>query len=485
MGNRTREAALVERRKKEVMKGLSGFRIALVQAGAAALAIFVVWGGVTARADVIAPMSVTGSEPAASTWEQSFGAVMQLAQAAPAAQPSPAGAPATAVPAAAASPTPAAASTPEPALTTPAVTGPLQMASPNHVNLLKWVPVLSELPAPIANLFNFDVNGVVSGIAIGQNHQMPGDFDARVDASNAQAFIQQPNGLIQYYVQVGGYSIPALGAPYVDLGNAVNALYGIVPVAYLKIQPTDSFSIMGGNLPTLIGAEYTFTFENINIERGLLWNQENAINRGLQVNYSKGPISASLSWNNGFYSHSYTWLTGSLAWAINSANTLSVVGGGNLGFAKSNNFATPLLLNNSQIYNVIYEYNSAPWIIQPYFQWTVVPHNSEIGVLKTTSTIGGAMLASYSFTSNISLGARAEIIGTNGSVNDGAANLLYGPGSQAWSLTLTPTYQYEKYFVRVEGSYVQAMGYTPGDVFGMQGTHPTQLRGLIEAGVLF
>jgi hypothetical protein len=108
----------------------------------------------------------------------------------------------------------------------------------------------------------------------------------------------------------------------------------------------------------------------MNIERGLLWNQENAINRGLQLNYTYGPLAASVSWKNGFYSHSYTWVDGSLAWTINPANTLSLVGGGNAGFAKSSNFATPLLNNNGQIYNVIYEYNNSPWIIEPYFQET-------------------------------------------------------------------------------------------------------------------
>jgi hypothetical protein len=97
---------------------------------------------------------------------------------------------------------------------------------------------------------------------------------------------------------------------------------------------------MAGNLPTLFGAEYTFTFENMNIERGLLWNQENAITRGVQLNYTYGPLSGSLSWNNGFYSHSYTWVDGSVAWTINSANTLSFVDGGQTGFAASNNFAT-------------------------------------------------------------------------------------------------------------------------------------------------
>jgi hypothetical protein len=298
------------------------------------------------------------------------------------------------------------------------------------------------------------------------------------------AIIQQPNGIVQYYLQVGGYGIPALGTPYTPLNNAVNALWGVIPEGYLKIAPTANFSIMGGNLPTLLGAEYTFTFENMNIERGLLWNQENVINRGLQLNYSQGQFSGSLSWNNGFYSHSYTWLTGSLAWAPNSTNTLSVVGGGNLGFTASNNFATPLLQNNSQIYNLIYEYNSSPWIIEPYFQWTIVPHNSEIGVFESTSTLGGALLASYAFTSNLFLAARAEIIGSTGSASGGAANLLYGPGSQAWSLTLTPTYQYKQLFARVEGSYVQAMNYTSGDTFGFFGDHPTQLRGALEIGAL-
>ncbi len=392
----------------------------------------------------------------------------------------------SAVPAASASPAaPAAASTPTPPLPSPSVTGPLQMASPNAIDLPKLIPALSEMPSPIADLFKFDVNGVVSGIGIVQNHAQPGDFDARVDASNAELIIQKPDGLIQYYLQVGGYSIPALGTPYVNLGNAVNALYGPLPAAYLRIAPTDNFSIMAGNLPTLMGAEYTFTFENINIERGLLWNQENAINRGVQLNYTQGPVSASVSWNNGFYSHSYTWLWGSLTYAVNSANSVTAVGGQNLGFSKSSNFATPVLQNNSGIYDLIYTYNSSPWIIQPYFQWTVVPNNPDIGVLKTTSTIGGAILASYAFTDNIFLAARAEYIGSTGNTTDGAANLMYGPGSEAWSLTLTPTYQYKQFFVRAEGSFVQAMSYTPGDVFGGQGRNPAQLRGLIETGLLF
>ena len=138
-------------------------------------------------------------------------------------------------------------------------------------------------------------------------------------------------------------------------------------------------------------------------------------------------------------------LTGLLAWTINPQNSLSIVGGGNAGFAKSTNFATPLLNNNGQIYNVIYTFNAAPFVITPYFQETNIPYNPDIGVLKSTQTLSGAILASYAITDMFSIAGRAEYIGTTGNENSpkgSAANLLYGVGSDACSLTLTPTFQW-------------------------------------------
>jgi len=88
-------------------------------------------------------------------------------------------------------------------------------------------------------------------------------------------------------------------------GLATNAFYGTFPQGYLKLAPTSSFSIEVGKLPTLIGAEYTFSFENMNIQRGLLWNQENAVNRGAQVNYTAGPVSLSVAYSDGMYSNNY------------------------------------------------------------------------------------------------------------------------------------------------------------------------------------
>ncbi|MDA8246917.1 porin [Acidithiobacillus sp.] len=353
----------------------------------------------------------------------------------------------------------------------PAMTGPLQTPSPFQFSA-----------GPLGKL---DITGVMSGMGIWQDNPVPGDRFTHADISNGQIFIQKTHGLIQFFLQAGAYNMPALGTPFLSTGATTADYYGALPQAYLKIAPTKYFSVLIGKLPTLIGAEYTFTFENMNIERGLLWNQENAVNRGVQVNYSAGPLSASLAWSDGFYSNRFNWLSGDLSYTINSANTVSFVGAGNAGQTGYSTLATPIYQNNSDIYNLIYTYSSGPWMIQPYLQYTQVSANPAIGVGRGTGTRGAAILASYSLTPHITLAARAEYIASTGNATDGAVNLMYGAGSKAWSITVTPTYQDHDFFARAEFSYVQASSYTQGDVFGPQGTNPTQARALVETGFLF
>jgi len=363
------------------------------------------------------------------------------------------------------------------AMTTPAMAGPLAAnPDPFHFDAGFLGPVY--------------VTGAVSGLGLVQSNPVPGDHTGSASLSNGQVFIQKTDGLFQYFVQVGAYTLPALGTPYFNTAKATGDFYGPLPQAFIKIAPTDTFSVMAGKLPTLIGAEYTFSFENMNIERGLLWNQENAVNRGVQANYTAGPVAFALSLNDGFYSNNYNWLWGSATWTIDPANTLSFVGGGNFSRSTKNTLATPIFLNNEEIYNWIYTYNAAPWTITPYFQYTNVPKNPAIGAFQSASTYGGAILANYSFAadsplSGVSLPVRVEYIASSGSAAAGAPNLIYGPGSDAWSITVTPTYQFDKYFVRAEGSYVQAMHTTPGLVFGPTGNAKSQTRGMLEFGILF
>jgi hypothetical protein len=331
------------------------------------------------------------------------------------------------------------------------------------------------------------VTGALSGLGFWQSNPFPGDRNERADLSNGQIVIQKTDGIFQFYVQGGIYSLPSLGASYLSAERQTGDTFGVVPEAYAKLVPSDSFNVEAGKLPTLIGAEYAFTFENMNIERGLLWNQEPIISRGVQVNLTTGPVAWSASINDGFYSGQVDWATGAATWTINPANSLEIVGGGNYGRATTirDSLLPVLPQDNGQILNVIYTYNSAPWTITPYFQYTNVPSNPTLGWTHSGQTWAGALLASYAFNGNVSLAGRAEIIGSTGSITDGAPNLLYGPGSSAWSFTLTPTYQQGIFFARAEGSIVGASGITPGLAFGRNGSEKTQGRVMLEAGVIF
>lgn len=107
--------------------------------------------------------------------------------------------------------------------------------------------------------------------------------------------MQKPDCIIQFFLEAGEYSIPVLAAPYIRTKKMTEQTYGYLPQGFIKVAPTVNFSLMVGKLPTLFGAEYTFTYQNMNVQRGLLWNQENAVNRGIQANYTAGLLSASLS----------------------------------------------------------------------------------------------------------------------------------------------------------------------------------------------
>jgi hypothetical protein len=214
-----------------------------------------------------------------------------------------------------------------------------------------------------------------------------------------------------------------------------------------------------------------------------LWNQENAVSRGIQLNQTFGKFTASVSWNDGFYSNRFTWLTGSLTY-VNGPHSVSLVAGGNYDKTAFQTMATPVQ-NNSSIYNAIYTYTKGAWIIQPYFQATIVPTNAQIGIINGATTAGAALLMSHAFKHGFSLAGRYEYIGSTGSTTAKSVNLMFGPGSSGTSVTLTPTFQYGGFFFRGDLGYVGALNSTPGDDFGGSGLNKNQFRAVGEIGFIF
>ena len=352
------------------------------------------------------------------------------------------------------------------------MTGPLKAnPSPLHVDGGPFGPVY--------------VSGVISGIGLTQDNHFPGDKESRIDLSNGQVIVQTTQGVVQFYAQAGGYSIATIGTPYFRAKDYVGDTYGLLPVAYLKIVPSSDFNVQVGKLYTLQGAENDFTFQNFNIERGLLFNQTATINRGVQANYAHGPLSISLSLNDGYYSKKYNWLSGTIGYAVSSKDSVTFGAAANLGRTRKSSFATPTVLNNGQLYYLSWTHNDGPWTIQPYVQLGRVPKDATLGIAHSASTYGAALLGKYAFTNEISLAARVEYIKSTGSLSNDAPSLLYGPGSRAWSLTVTPTWQKGIFFARGEGSCVHASNVVPGFGLGPNFNNHSQVRGLVEAGVIF
>jgi hypothetical protein len=378
--------------------------------------------------------------------------------------------------------TPPASGTAPAAAPAAAAPAPSPMANP------AMSPTLAA-PAPpptfdLGPLGKINVDGVVSGLgfwqsvpAVDANGKV--NHDSYGDLSNGQIIINKSDGIIQFYFQAGAYSIPVVGEPYYKFNKYDSNTFGYVPQGFLKIVPNANFSIEAGALPTLIGDEYTFTFQNYNIERGLLWNQEPAISKGVQLNFTQGPWAASFAVTDGYYSGAYTALSGLLTYTFKNSDTLAFAAEGNASTPKVNDFVTPAQQNDGMIYNLIYSHTSGPWTISPYIQYSKSDYVR--GVSLEGSTYGGAVLAKYSFNPLFSLGGRFEYVGS-----EGASNLLgYGGGSDALSLTITPTFQKGIFFARGEFSFVAIGNGTRGLEFGDVGGNDHQLRALFEAGVLF
>lgn len=322
--------------------------------------------------------------------------------------------------------------------------------------------------------------GQLTGSGFTQNHPIGGEKKSRVDLTNAQIEVQKTDGVFQFYVQAGTYTTPSLGAGYIKSSDLPDLTYHYVPTAYVKIVPNANFSLQAGILPTLIGAEYTFSFQNMNVDRGLLWNQEPAISRGVQANITQGPVTASFALTDGYYSSHYS--TGSTLIAYTATKTDTIAFAGSVQFNKTTKtkFATPVTLNNGDIFNLIWTHTEGAWMVMPYLQYSHVPKYTAAGITDSGSTYGAAVLAKYTFNPMFSLAGRAEYESSSG-----GTSLLYGHKSKAYSLTVTPTVQLKTFFIRGELSYTGLSSIAPGAGFGSAGTSKSQTRAKVETGFLF
>jgi len=86
------------------------------------------------------------------------------------------------------------------------------------------------------------VSGVVSGLGLWQNNKFPDQQHSQASLSNGQVFFQKNDGLFQYFVQVGAYTLPALGTPYFSTATTTGDFFGPVPVAFASSRRPTIFT---------------------------------------------------------------------------------------------------------------------------------------------------------------------------------------------------------------------------------------------------
>lgn len=336
----------------------------------------------------------------------------------------------------------------------------------------------SPSPAPNVtwqiNLSGYDLGDVAHG-------------GSRTDYGNLLASVTRGNGRFRFGAVLGGYAFPVTGQPLNPTFSpgSNTGTFGPVPIAYVQYVPNSTWAFTVGKMPTLIGQENVFTFQNINVQRGLAWSQETTVSRGARATYVRGKFTGNLEYNDGFYSGRLGALEGAAQWSPSLETTIAFAFLVPPTGALSNPTAT---IANKRESDLMLTQHIGKLLLTPYLQWIASPRSVLAGYKRDERAFAGVLLADYSFDQVWSVGARFESLTNRSDPADGSLNadlIGFGAGSAARSLTITPTFKARNVTVRAEYSRVDLLRFIRGSGFGPGGTAGSQVRLGLELGTQF
>jgi hypothetical protein len=348
-------------------------------------------------------------------------------------------------------------------------------------------PSASPSPPVVLHAILSESLALTSGVnATGSFDSLNGhDRTTRANVSNAFVLLSRTQGTFQYALQGGAYSIPVVGvAGNKTIQTGANTdLYGALPLAYIEYVPTGYFNVSAGVLATLTGAESTYTYLNWNIQRGAVWNVENAVSRGFRASFATGKLTTTLGANDGFYSGRYGAAEGSLTYAPDASDSLLFV-------ALIPNSRTPgnptASVANKELLNVVFTRTRRNLQIAPYILYARSPAAASLGYRGPESAFGAAFLANWTLSSRFTTAFRYETLHNSSTINDPSLNadlVGYGAGSGINTYTVTPGWSNGHAFARMDLSTVRVTSPAPGVAFGDHGTQRDQFRTMFEVGV--
>lgn len=278
------------------------------------------------------------------------------------------------------------------------------------------------------------------------------------------------NGLLNFTINavnlhanatVGDYSFPTLGFPLVaDTAPGANEqLYSPLPVAAVTYDFNSHLSLAAGKFAALLGQESPFTYQNLNVQRGIGWEMEPTISRGVQASYTSGPWTATVQENDAYYGGSSRAVEGLLGWSPSSNTSVqfaAIVPGSNV----PGNITTTI--GNKAEYDLMYSRTVGKVQLLPYFLWVHSPASTILGYTSAENAWAGVLLGAWNFSPQVSLAFRFEDARNQSSASATSLNadlVGFGPGSGATTETVTPAFHFGNAGVlRLEYSHVNATG---------------------------
>ena len=321
-----------------------------------------------------------------------------------------------------------------------------------------------------ATVFAFNTQGTTNG-----------------DFSNALVNLTANAGKWHGVATVGEYNFPTVGFPITQdsTPNTNTQVYSVIPVGSVQYSFNSNWSLAAGKFGALLGQESPFTFQNLNVQRGIGWAMEPTISRGVQAGYSSGPWTFTLQYNDAYYSGSGRAFEGLVGWSPSSNTNLqfaAIVPGANTG-------PNPTVsVGNKAEYDLMYTRQIGKLELLPYLLFVDSPASTALGYKQSESAWAAVLLGQWAFNTPWSVAFRYEYAANGSGAGDPNANadlVGFGAGSSARSITITPALHLQNGAVlRLEYSTVSLSSFAPGLGFGPGGTGASQDRFGFEFGVM-
>jgi hypothetical protein len=316
--------------------------------------------------------------------------------------------------------------------------------------------------------------------------------------ANALIEVQKTTGPLQFTIEVGanGGAVTLGTAPSQTSINTFST--GPLYAGYVTVAPEGMpFTISAGQIGSLMGYEAGVDWFNANQLTTEIFYVQNSQSRGVSGTLTEGPVTATVTFGDGYDNGVWNYIQSLVSYTINSNNVLNLYAAGNLGTtgpnARSYADDSPVYAN-SNVFGAFYSFTAGNLNLVPEVQYQYTKARAILGMSKPASNLGAAVFADYSFANTpYSIGAWAEYWTSHSAASTDASpnNFAWfiGPDSEGIGASVTPTWQYKDLFARFDAGYiyllhhVDANGVTYG--YGNNGSGQGMFTGTLEAGLLF